>query len=124
MGIALDGGPTHPPTPPPAIDLRVWPTSLAEIGQIGPERFGATHFGLHEDVEDRRLQLEARLGALEARVRVALAAGDDRDADRFDAEVREELAPFMGEAKVNRYFDMFPAANDWAGVAFYVKRNP
>ena len=39
-------------------------------------------------------------------------------------EVREELAPFMGEDRVNRYFDMFPAATDWAGVAFYVKRNP
>ena len=39
-------------------------------------------------------------------------------------EVRAELAPFMGTDRVNRYFDMFPAATDWAGVAFYVKRNP
>jgi hypothetical protein len=30
----------------------------------------------------------------------------------------------MGEERVNQYFDMFPAANDWAGVAFYLKRNP
>ena len=37
---------------------------------------------------------------------------------------REELAPYMGDERVNRYFDMFPAQTDWAGVAFYVKRNP
>ena len=66
-----------------------------------------------------------RLSALEARVRAALKAGDElEDAGRFENEVRSELAPFMGEDRVNRYFDMFPAATDWAGVAFYVKRNP
>jgi glyoxylase-like metal-dependent hydrolase (beta-lactamase superfamily II) len=124
MGISLAGGPQHPPTPPPAVHLRDWERTLEEIGQIGPERFGATHFGFHEDVEVRRLQLSERLGELEARVRIALETGDESDAARFEAEVRHELAPFMGENRVNRYFDMFPAATDWAGVAFYVKRNP
>lgn len=124
MGIALSGGPQHPPTPPPAVNLPDWARTLEEIGQIGPERFGATHFGFHEDVEARRVQLKERLAALEARVRAALADGDDSDAARFDQEVREELAPFMGEERVNRYFDMFPASTDWAGVAFYVERNP
>jgi hypothetical protein len=52
-----------------------------------------------------------------------MKTGDLEDAERFDAEVREELAPFMGEERVNRYFDMFPAATDWAGMAFYLKRN-
>jgi len=124
MGIALSGGPPHPPTPPPAVELRDWARTLEEIGHIGPERFGAAHFGFHEDVEARRLQLQERLDALEARVRTALETGDEADADRFDREVREELAPFLGEDRVNRYFDVFPAATDWAGVAFYVKRNP
>jgi glyoxylase-like metal-dependent hydrolase (beta-lactamase superfamily II) len=127
MGIALAGGPQHPPTPPPAVNLPDWRRTLEEIGQIAPERFGATHFGIHEDVESRRLQLQERLDALESRVRAAVAMGiDEEEADsaRFEQEVREELAPFMGEDRVNRYFDMFPAATDWAGVAFYVKRNP
>jgi len=96
-------------------------------GEIGPERFGATHFGLHEDVEARRVQLRDRLQTLEARVRLAVAAGEDEegvDAARFEEEVRRELAPFMGEDRVTRYFDMFPAATDWAGVAFYIERNP
>ena len=125
MGIALAGGPQHPPTPPPAVNLSDWARTLQEIGEIGPERFGATHFGLHEDVEKRRLQLVERLEALESRVRAAIAEGrEDEDAAAFEKEVREELAPFMGEDRVNRYFDMFPAATDWAGVMFYIKRNP
>lgn len=125
MGIVLSGGAQHPPTPPPAVHLPDWARTLKEIGEIGPERFGATHFGLHEDVEERRLQLIERLDALEARVRGAIAEGrEDEDAASFEREVREELAPFMGEDRVNRYFDMFPAATDWAGVMFYIKRNP
>jgi hypothetical protein len=91
---------------------------------IGPERFGATHFGMHEGVDVRREQMRSRLAALEARVRVALAEDDTSDAERFNDEVMEELAPYMGEDRVRRYFDMFSAATDWAGVAFYLKRNP
>jgi len=124
MGIVLSGGPSHPPTPPPAVDLRAWAQTLREIGAIGPERFGATHFGVHEGLEERRVALETRLDALEARVRIALARDDEADADRFNDEVMEELGPYMGEDRVKRYFDMFSAATDWAGVAFYVKRNP
>jgi len=125
MGIALSGGPQHPPTPPPAVNLPDWSRTLQEIGEIGPERFGATHFGVHEDVEERRMQLIERLDALEARVRKAIDEGrEDEDAAAFEREVREELGPFMGEDRVNRYFDMFPAATDWAGVMFYIKRNP
>lgn len=125
MGIALSGGPQHPPTPPPAVNLPDWARTLDKVGEIGPERFGATHFGFHADVEARRAQLAERLEALEDRVRAAIEAGEEtEDAERYEREVREELAPYMGEERVNRYFDMFPARTDWAGVAFYVKRNP
>jgi len=124
MGIVLSGGPSHPPTPPPAVDLRAWERTLDEIGSVGPERFGAAHFGLHDDVETRRVQLSDRLTAVEARVRIALEHGDEEDAERFNQEVRDELEPFMGPLRVARYFDMFSAATDWSGVAFYLKRNP
>ncbi|MEE2846042.1 MAG: MBL fold metallo-hydrolase [Gemmatimonadota bacterium] len=124
MGIVLSDGPSHPPTPPPAVDLRAWRRTLDEIGEIGPERFGATHFGIHGDVDTRREQLQSRLDALEARVRTALHAGDEEDARRYNDEIREEFSPFMGEDRVGAYFEMFSAAVDWAGVAFYLKRNP
>jgi glyoxylase-like metal-dependent hydrolase (beta-lactamase superfamily II) len=125
LGIALGDAPQHTPTPPPAVNLPDWARTLEELAVIGPERFGATHFGFHGDVERRRAQLAERLVALEARVRSAMASGEeDADAAAFEKEVRDELAPFVGRERVDRYFDMFPAATDWAGVAFYVQRNP
>lgn len=125
MGIILGNeAPTHPPTPPPAVDLRAWEGTLEEISVVAPERFAATHFGIHGNVPDRVRQLREALAALEARVRKAMAEGDDDDAQRYDQEVRESLAPFHGREAVDRYFDMFTAATDWAGVKFYLERNP
>jgi len=125
LGIVLSrGAPTHPPTPPPAVDLAAWKETLAELEAVGPERFGAAHFGLHERVSARIEQLRTRLGALETRVRVALAAGDDEDAGRFEEEVRSELSEHLDRERVDRYFDTFAAATDWAGVRFYLERTP
>ena len=125
MGITLGDGPQHPPTPPPSVNLPDWYRTLDEIGEIAPERYAATHFGFHKDVEPRRIQLLDRLEKLEARVRSAVSEDrEEEDAAAFEREVRTELAPLMGEERVNRYFDMFPAATDWAGVMFYIKRNP
>jgi len=125
MGIVLaEQAPTHPPTPPPAIDLRAWEKTLDDIATIGPERFGATHFGIHGDVPGRVTQLRERLAALEARVRTAMAEGDDDDDVRYEGEVRDELGPILGKERVEGYFGMFTAATDWAGVKFYLDRNP
>lgn len=125
MGIILsEDAPTHPPTPPPAIDLRAWERTLDDLAAVAPERFGATHFGLHGDVPGRIGQLREGLGALERRVREAMARGDAEDAGRYDREVRDKLAPFLGREEVERYFDMFTAATDYAGVRFYLERNP
>jgi glyoxylase-like metal-dependent hydrolase (beta-lactamase superfamily II) len=124
MGIVLDPGvPTHCPTPPPAIDLRAWEATLAEITTIGPERFGAAHFGFHGRAAERCRELQVQLHALEERVRRSLASGDESDAELYEEEVRDRLGAHMGRARVDGYFDMFPAATDWAGVAFYLKRN-
>jgi len=125
MGIVFEEEvPSHTPTPPPAIDLRAWETTLSEIEAIGPERFGAAHFGFHGSTATRCRELQSGLHALEERVRQALASGDDTDADLYEEEVRDRLGSHLGRARVDGYFDMFPAATDWAGVAFYLKRNP
>jgi glyoxylase-like metal-dependent hydrolase (beta-lactamase superfamily II) len=125
MGIVLgDGAPTHPPTPPPSLDLRAWERTLEELEAVAPERFGATHFGIHGHVPERITQLREGLAAVERRVRDALARGDLDDARRYDGEVRERLAPYREPGRVDRYFERFTAATDWAGVKFYVERNP
>jgi len=126
MGIILaPGAPSHPPTPPPSVDLRAWENTLSEVRAIGPERFGVTHFGLHDDAVGRAQSLQTRLDALEARVRRAMEqGGGDEDATRFNDEVMQEFAPFLGEDQARRYFDLFSAATDWRGVRFYLERNP
>lgn len=125
LGIVLaPGAPTHPPTPPPAVDLPAWHRTLEELARVGAERFGAAHFGLHEGVRERARQLDEALEALEARVRRALTEEDDADAERFEEEVRSGLAPFLGRERVDEYFGTFPAATDWGGVKFYLERNP
>jgi glyoxylase-like metal-dependent hydrolase (beta-lactamase superfamily II) len=124
MGNVLGGAPPIPPTPPPSVNPPAWADTLRTIEGIGPERFGATHFGFRTDVEECRLELGRRLQTLEARVREALEQGNESDAADYEREVRDELARFMGDERSTRYLDLFSAANDWAGVAFYVKRHP
>lgn len=125
MGIVVGpGAPTHPPTPPPSVDLRAWERTLDDLASVAPERFGATHFGFHGHVQERITQLREGLSAVEGRVRDAVARGNDDDALRYDREVRERLAPYREPGQVDRYFEMFTAATDWAGVKFYLQRHP
>jgi glyoxylase-like metal-dependent hydrolase (beta-lactamase superfamily II) len=123
MGIILsDDGPTHPPTPPPAIDLDAWEKTLEMLAGVRPEAVAPTHFGVHRGFEERRQQLAERLRALEARVEEALARGNDGDARDYEEEVRAEQSAFRARELVDRYFDMFPAATDWAGVRRWVEK--
>lgn len=126
MGLVLGvRAPTQPTTPPPAVDLRAWERTLDTIAAVAPEQVGPTHFGLHRSVPDRVAQLRRKLGELEARVRGAMARGDaDEDALRYDEEVRRDMAQYVGEAEVERYFNLFAAATDYRGVRFYLERNP
>ena len=126
MGIVLaDAAPTHTATPPPSVNLRAWVRTLDDIAAVAPERFGPTHFGFHGSVTARVAQLRERLEALEARVRDAMARGEaEADVGRYDREIRDELAPYLAEGEVRRYFDVFKVANDYAGVRFYLERNP
>jgi glyoxylase-like metal-dependent hydrolase (beta-lactamase superfamily II) len=123
MGIILEAtGPTHPPTPPPAIDLRAWHESLERLRGIAPERAAVTHFGVHSDFDARRRALDERLEALESRVRSALQRGDESDPRAYEEDVRAELAEHLPRERVDRYFDVFPAATDWAGVRRYLEK--
>lgn len=124
MGIILGpDAPTHPPTPPPAIDLVAWERTLSELAGVGPERFAVTHFGVHEGFETRRAELAERLQVLEARVRRSLEGGKESDALEYEEVVRATLAPHRTRELIDAYFDVFPAATDWAGVRRYVEKS-
>lgn len=126
LGIVLgDDTPTHPPTPPPAVDLLEWFGTLDEIDAIGPERAAVTHFGIHGKVPARTAELRERLRALALRVEEALAQGRaEEDAESFDAESRALMAETIPRERVDAYLDVFSAANDYRGVQRYVERNP
>lgn len=126
LGILLDPeAPVHPPTPPPGVDLSAWARTLLEIVAVGPDRGVATHFGVHRDPARRARELDRELIRLARRVRAALGAGDaDRDAEAYEAEVRERLGAIVGQARASAYFDTFRAATDYAGVRRFIERNP
>ncbi len=126
LGIILAGAaPVHPPTPPPSVDLEAWLRTLDELAVVGPERAVASHFGLHGDVRGRASELARALVALAGRVEAALAAGDaDEDATRYEGEVRAGLADHLPRERVDRYFDTFSAATDYAGMRRFLEKNP
>jgi glyoxylase-like metal-dependent hydrolase (beta-lactamase superfamily II) len=126
LGIVLGPDtPVHPPTPPPAVDLRAWLLTLEEVVAIGPERAAVTHFGLHGEVRSRAAELREALVGLAARAEEALSQGtQEEDAQAFDREARDRLAGALPRETVDAYLDVFSAVNDYRGVQRYVERNP
>jgi glyoxylase-like metal-dependent hydrolase (beta-lactamase superfamily II) len=125
LGILLDDrAPVHPATPPPGVDVAAWMDTLERIRSVGPDRAVWTHFGLHDDPVGRAAEFSQTLRDFHARVSEALARGDaEADADAFEVEVRDRLRPSLGDA-VDRYFDVFAAATDYAGMRRFVHKHP
>ncbi len=116
-------GPVHPATPPPSVDLGAWHRTLDEIRGLGPEQVGITHFGMYDDGAEKADRLEDGLTKLEARVRRALETGTtEEDAERYEEEVRTAYSAFFPRKGVDRYFDIFSAARDYAGVVRAVQK--
>lgn len=127
LGILLHpDAPTHPATPPPSVDLVAWGATLRRLAALeGVRRVGAAHFGWHEDLSGRAMELLGALTALAARVRREMAGPDPEGAAaRYDTEVRYRLAGWLSRERIDRYFDAFSARSDWGGVRHYLERNP
>ena len=123
IGIILgEGAPSHPPTPPPSLDLAAWNETLERLGSFDPDRIAVTHFGIHGDFQARRVQLAESLEKLRARVARAMETGDAEDANRYHAEVVEDLGRFRGDGQVKEYFETFPAMSDWEGMRLHLER--
>ena len=123
LGIVLAlEAPTHPPTPPPGVDLEAWHRTLDEVEVVGPERIGVAHAGMHA-AAGRAGELREGLDALEARVRKAVRENAvDSDARAWAREVRERQSAFRPAEEVERYFDVFRAETDYRGVERYVRK--
>ncbi len=123
LGVILDAGaPVHPPTPAPGVDLTAWRETLERVRVFDPDRFAVAHFGIHDDFGARREELIGALAELEERVRAAAPADDPALAARYESETRERQAAAIGRERARRYFDVFKAANDWAGMRFWLER--
>lgn len=124
MGVLLaPGAPPHPPTPAPGADLDAWRGTLKALEAIGPERFGAAHFGLHGSVADRIRDLGEALTGLQDRIEAAVAGGrDEEDAEAYEEDVRTALAEHLPRSRVDRYFDTFRAATDYRGARRWLLR--
>lgn len=123
LGIVLaPGAPSHPPTPPPSVDVQAWRTSLDLIEAIGAERAGVAHFGFHEAVAERAVELRGALDALEQRVGRAIREDNRSDREAFASEVSEGISEHRDREEVLRYFEVFSAATDWDGMKFYLDR--
>ncbi len=124
LGIILHpDGPVHPATPAPAIDLGAWHRTLDEIQSIGPDWGLVAHFGVHSGVVEKADRLQQALHQLETRIRIALKTGGaEAEVPRYESEVREAFSAWLPEERVNRYFDVFSGANDWAGARRAVEK--
>ena len=123
LGVILDrGAPVHPPTPAPGVDAAAWRETLERLRVYDPDGFAVAHFGTHRDFDARRKELSEALTELENRVRENPPAEDSRLAGMYEAEVRARQSAVVGRARADRYFDVFKAANDWAGMRLYLRR--
>lgn len=129
LGIILDpSAPTHPATPPPAVDLAAWRDTLERtLVPVEVEAFAPTHFGLHGDLHRRRGELLQGLQALARRVQAAMADGPQAEEAAREAFQRETVAlqgTFIAPERAEGYFSTFPARADWDGVRFHLARRP
>jgi glyoxylase-like metal-dependent hydrolase (beta-lactamase superfamily II) len=123
LGVVLGpAAPTHPKSPPPAVDLEAWRASVVEIRGLGARRAAFTHFGFHGDVPGRADRLEEELGALEARVLQAIDHDGMSDDERaFREETRAAMAAHVSDPLMRHYLESFDPVNDWRGVERYVR---
>ena len=123
LGVILDRrAPVHPPTPAPGVDTAAWQETLERVRVFDPDRFAVAHFGIYDDFDARRMELSAALARLERRVRASTPADAPGLAEGYEMETRGKLASVIGRERAQRYFDVFPAANDWAGMRLHLER--
>lgn len=97
------------PTPPPDVDLGVWPQSLAKVGAWEPSRLCLSHSGTVEAIGEH---LEAVIAATERQAARAAGLGPEAFADWY----RGELASRMSPESAHLYLEASPVEHMWRGL--------
>jgi glyoxylase-like metal-dependent hydrolase (beta-lactamase superfamily II) len=113
-----------PLTPPPDIDLEVWPRSWQQIRTWRPEQLFPTHFGPAGDVEAHLAQLEERTTrwAEYARQTLAQQGSDAERASWFLQQVEAELYRELPAEAVRRHLVGTAPEQCWYGLARYWRK--
>lgn len=124
-GMKISGtGYVVPVTPPPDIDLDVWPDSLRAIRQWSPRRLFLTHFGPVDDPEEHMGEFERILHTWASDVRLQLSqATDDTAAARLFSSARlEEMRHSLEPDMLPLYEQFADPSESFRGLARYWQR--
>ena len=113
-----------PPTPPPDIDLDLWRSSLARIGDWQPSTLFVAHCGPFSDVRAHLADVEQQLEQQAVHVRETLEV-DGTDEERmalFVERMYRQQRRRMPEAEIERYRQAGPYELNWLGLARYWRR--
>lgn len=97
------------PTPPPDVDLDVWPESLARLRAWEPSRLCLSHSGAVSDVS---AHLDAVLAGMQRQAARAAELGAVEFADWY----RGELAGQMSAESAHLYLEASPVEHMWRGL--------
>jgi glyoxylase-like metal-dependent hydrolase (beta-lactamase superfamily II) len=100
------------PTPPPDIDLELWPDSIARVREWHPQRLAITHFGCFDDVT-------AQLDGIEHALERSAGLAREASVEQFVATVRLEIDADDAAREAAAYSLGAPLDQCYAGLARY-----
>jgi glyoxylase-like metal-dependent hydrolase (beta-lactamase superfamily II) len=98
------------PTPPPDVDLDIWPESLAKVGAWQPERLCLSHSGTVDD------DIPAHLEQVVATMRRQAARAAELEPEPFADWYRGEVAHRMSADAAQLYLEASPVEHMWRGL--------
>jgi len=123
-GVAVNGGYVLPPTPPPDVDLELWPQSIERILAWSPSTLFLTHFGSAMNARSHCAELIEHLQQTSSYVRASLSepGTDEERGARFEEWLRQQLRQHMSDVRVQEYIVAAGFRYQWLGLARYWRK--